>query len=105
MFQIEKNPTTAEAFKKNHPGASVLTDDCNFILYELLNDRGQRYMLPNKGDVDILIGGPPCQGFSVINRFKASEAAISNNNQIKTYLGFVDYYRYNFHLLTREAYG
>ena len=31
------------------------------------NERGQT--LPQKGDVELLCGGPPCQGFSGMNRF------------------------------------
>ena len=26
--------------------------------------------LPQKGEVDFIIGGPPCQGFSVLNTYR-----------------------------------
>ena len=29
--------------------------------------------LPQKGDVELLCGGPPCQGFSGMNRFNSRE--------------------------------
>ena len=32
---------------------------------------GQR--LPQKGEVELLCGGPPCQGFSGMNRFNSRE--------------------------------
>ena len=32
---------------------------------------GQR--LPQKGDVEMLCGGPPCQGFSGMNRFNSRD--------------------------------
>ena len=35
------------------------------------NAAGQR--LPMKGEVDLLCGGPPCQGFSGMNRFNSRE--------------------------------
>jgi len=35
------------------------------------DDSGQR--LPRKGEVDLLCGGPPCQGFSGMNRFNSRE--------------------------------
>ena len=35
------------------------------------NSRGQ--VLPQKGDVELLCGGPPCQGFSGMNRFNSRE--------------------------------
>ena len=33
--------------------------------------RGQK--IPKKGDVELLCGGPPCQGFSGMNRFNHRE--------------------------------
>jgi len=38
---------------------------------EVKNAAGQR--LPMKGEVDLLCGGPPCQGFSGMNRFNSRE--------------------------------
>ena len=38
---------------------------------EKTNDRNQK--LPQKGDVELLCGGPPCQGFSGMNRFNSRE--------------------------------
>ena len=35
------------------------------------NEMGQK--LPQKGDVELLCGGPPCQGFSGMNRFNSRE--------------------------------
>jgi len=35
------------------------------------NASGQR--LPMRGEVDLLCGGPPCQGFSGMNRFNSRE--------------------------------
>ena len=35
------------------------------------NDSGQT--LPRKGEVELLCGGPPCQGFSGMNRFNSRE--------------------------------
>lgn len=35
------------------------------------NAAGQR--LPRKGEVELLCGGPPCQGFSLLNRFRNSQ--------------------------------
>lgn len=38
---------------------------------EKKNSRGQT--LPQKGDVQLLCGGPPCQGFSGMNRFSSRD--------------------------------
>ena len=45
----------------------------NLFLFqgELKSNTGQ--VLPQKGDVELLCGGPPCQGFSGMNRFNSRE--------------------------------
>lgn len=37
----------------------------------MFDSLGQK--LPQKGDVEFLCGGPPCQGFSGMNRFNSRE--------------------------------
>lgn len=39
------------------------------------NSAGQA--LPQKGDVELLCGGPPCQGFSGLNHFQSSEPSMA----------------------------
>ena len=39
-----------------------------------MNSKGQR--LPQKGDVEMLCGGPPCQGFSGMNRFSSRQYSL-----------------------------
>ena len=75
-WAIEKEEPAALAFKANNRKTTVFTDDCN-ILFKLVmegvaeNSRGQK--LPKQGDVEMLCGGPPCQGFSGMNRFSSRE--------------------------------
>ncbi|XP_050308099.1 DNA (cytosine-5)-methyltransferase 1-like [Anthonomus grandis grandis] len=92
-WAIDINPSAAEAFQLNNPSADVFEDNCNDVLCVLLEGRGSEIGMPEKGEVDIIVGGPPCQGFSIINRFKDSQSAKTNNCQINTYLGFIDYFR------------
>ena len=54
------------------------------------NSEGQRF--PVKGEVDLLCGGPPCQGFSLLNRKEDKESA----NLISTFLSFAEFYRPRF---------
>ena len=76
LWAIEIEEPAAKAFKANNLNATVLTDDCNTLLKLVMegvaeNSRGQR--LPKQGDVELLCGGPPCQGFSGMNRFSSRE--------------------------------
>jgi DNA (cytosine-5)-methyltransferase 1 len=76
VWAIEKDEAAAQAFRLNYTKATVFTDDCNALLKLVIegnkiNDRGQS--LPMRGDVELLCGGPPCQGFSGMNRFNSRE--------------------------------
>ena len=76
VWAIEKDEAAAQAFRLNYPKATVFTDDCNILLKLVMegaetSDRGQ--VLPKRGEVELLCGGPPCQGFSGMNRFNSRE--------------------------------
>ncbi|MGH0179251.1 UNVERIFIED_CONTAM: hypothetical protein FKN15_002421 [Acipenser sinensis] len=92
----------AQAFRLNNPGTTVFTEDCNTLLKlvmsgEETNSLGQR--LPQKGDVEMLCGGPPCQGFSGMNRFNSRTYSKFKNSLVVSYLSYCDYYRPKFFLL------
>jgi len=55
------------------------------------NARGES--LPQKGKVDILAGGPPCQGFTTMNRFSDREYSQFKNSLVVSYLSFLDYFK------------
>jgi len=57
----------AETYRKSHPGCTVFEEDVN-LLYQRLLDRDRN--LPRPGEVDLVAGGPPCQGFSGYNRHR-----------------------------------
>jgi len=46
--------------------------------------------LPQKGEVELLCGGPPCQGFSGMNRFNGGEYSKFKNSLIASYLSVSD---------------
>lgn len=58
-YAIEIDPDAAKTFQKNHPKTKVLCNDINKINpIDLKN---------NDNQVFIIMGGPPCQGFSMSN--------------------------------------
>ena len=73
---FENSPYMQETYRKNHPGVEVLGDVCTANY----DDIKKRY-----GDIDVVIGGPPCQGFSNANRQK-NHAISQNNMLVKQYL-------------------
>jgi DNA (cytosine-5)-methyltransferase 1 len=100
-WAIEKVESAAKAFKKNNPNCTVFDEDCNLLL-KLVMDGETKYngqKLPLKGQVELLCGGPPCQGFSGMNRFNHREYSAFKNSLVATYLSYCDYYRPKFFIL------
>lgn len=70
---VEYDNHAARTYAENHEGVEVLQDDASTISFkDKIEDK--------YGKVDVVIGGPPCQGFSNANRQKVS--LISGNNQL-----------------------
>ncbi|XP_060530589.1 DNA (cytosine-5)-methyltransferase PliMCI-like isoform X2 [Cylas formicarius] len=98
-WAIEFDLAAAQAFRLNYPNAKVFSDDCNIILKEVLSGGGQEKLYPQKGQVEMLVGGPPCQGFSGMNRFSAGQYSHFKNSLVATYLSYCEYYRPKYFVL------
>ena len=86
----------AEAYKKNFPGAEVYNQECNSFLKQVMEGSLEGL---SKKEVEIFMGGPTCQGFSVMNNFREGEKSQLNNSQIATSLSYVDVLRPHFVIL------
>lgn len=73
---FENSPHMQDTYRRNHPGVEVQGDVCAADYADIV----QRY-----GEIDVVIGGPPCQGFSNANRQK-NHAISQNNMLVKQYL-------------------
>ncbi len=74
----------AETHRQSHPGCTVFEEDVNLLYRRLLDaDAG----LPRPGDVDLVAGGPPCQGFSGYNRHRHAEDP--RNSLVESFLDVV----------------
>jgi DNA (cytosine-5)-methyltransferase 1 len=56
VLAIEHDKEIARCYQHNHPSTTVIAEDIEKIEIEKLN--------PYFQDLDVVIGGPPCQGFS-----------------------------------------
>jgi DNA (cytosine-5)-methyltransferase 1 len=72
-FANDINPEYAYTYQQNHPGTKFFRESIEDLsASELLRSTGLR-----KNGIDVLIGGPPCQGFS-INAPKRSQEDARN---------------------------
>lgn len=73
---FENSPDMQSTYRANHPNVEVRGDVCKANYKEIQ----EKY-----GTIDVVIGGPPCQGFSNANRQK-SHAISQNNMLVKQYV-------------------
>ena len=84
LFASEIMPVYAQTYRKNHPSAKVLTADIrNLDATEIRKELGIE-----REDLDLLAGGPPCQGFSI--NAPVRSVLDQRNHLFKEYLRFVD---------------
>lgn len=73
---FEREPYMQATYHRNHPNVELQGDVCNADYADI-----QR----RHGTIDVIIGGPPCQGFSNANRQK-NHAISQNNMLVKQYI-------------------
>lgn len=88
-FGIDLLSTSVETFKLNHGKALNLATDIRLVRrQEVENLTGLK-----RGELDILVGGPPCQGFSSIRPFRSSNDDDPRNSLFEEYASFINYFR------------
>lgn len=81
---VDNDPNALETFKRNHPFAKP-------IQYDLANVQDDLFSQIDgtKSEVDILIGGPPCQGFSIAGKRLSDDP---RNQLWKAYISVIKKY-------------
>ncbi|XP_020091881.1 DNA (cytosine-5)-methyltransferase 1B-like isoform X3 [Ananas comosus] len=119
-WAIEYEQPAGEAFGENHPETLMFVDNCNVILRAIMEkcgdvddcistteaaelaaklDEEKIKNLPVPGQVEFINGGPPCQGFSGMNRFNQSTWSKVQCEMILAFLSFAEYFRPKYFLL------
>lgn len=87
LYANEIMPTYAQTYALNHPNAVVESQDIREVDAKAVRER----LGLEVGELDLVAGGPPCQGFS-INAPKRSEND-QRNHLFREYLRFVDEFK------------
>jgi DNA-cytosine methyltransferase len=76
----EIDESIAESYSKNHPETLMINDDIKNILPKIKEYQGK---------VDVIIGGPPCQGFSLAGNIGRKFLDDDRNRLFLEYVRFV----------------
>jgi DNA (cytosine-5)-methyltransferase 1 len=80
----EIDPQASTTFSASHK-AKLWSEDANVFLKRIVEKDDE---VPQSGEVDILVGGPPCQGFSGYNRYRSPDDP--RNSLVELFLAFVE---------------
>lgn len=86
---IDVLPIAVETFQANHPDAFSLAHDIRKVRRAQVAEATGL----SRDDVDVIIGGPPCQGFSSIRPFRSSTEDDPRNSLFEEFASYVNYFR------------
>lgn len=77
---IERDAWAAETFAHNHPNSKILLNDIELVSDEQILD------LFGSPSPTVIVGGPPCQGFSVCRRKEAGDPLDPRNSLFQEFV-------------------
>lgn len=87
LFASEIVPQYAKTYERNHPNAIVSVDD----IRKTDPDAIRKQLDLSVGELDLLAGGPPCQGFSINAPVRSNKDP--RNHLFREYLRYVDAFK------------
>ena len=73
----------AETYRNTHPETMLFEEDARVCLQKILDEEDG---YPSPEEVDVLVGGPPCQGFCGMNRYR--EISDPRNSLVEVFFSF-----------------
>lgn len=89
VFAVEHDKDIANTYKLNHQDTDIYADDIEKLNIKELSS--------NYKNIDVIIGGPPCQGFS--QKGKRLSINDERNFMFKYFIDFVKYFKPKYFLL------
>lgn len=88
LWANDSDPDAAKTFRENHPGTQFFQLDARDLLNAVSDSKDG---FPRRGDIEVITGGPPCQGFCQINRHRSIDDP--RNSLVELFFDFVDVLR------------
>lgn len=89
VFGIDLLPTSIGTFERNHKNAlSIIGDIRKFRKTEVAEKLSVK-----RGDIAVIVGGPPCQGFSSIRPFRSVNDDDPRNTLFEEFASYVNFFR------------
>lgn len=86
LLGIDNWELSLQTFKRNHKGSNVFDAD---LSQTSAKEVDEKFELTNLG-VDVIIGGPPCQGFSISGKRDINDP---RNRLYKSFVNYVAYFK------------
>ena len=84
---VDSNQAAADTFKLNHPTADVRCVDIQILEDEFVNE------ITKTGPIDLVVGGPPCQGFSSLRPSRGTALDDPRNSLYREFQRMVSAFR------------
>ncbi len=89
VYGIDVQQIAVKTFRLNHSQAVTLEADIRDVRLRSVSDRTRIAL----GEVDVIVGGPPCQGFSSIRPFRSATEDDPRNSLFEEFAAYVNYFR------------
>ncbi|XP_059471899.1 DNA (cytosine-5)-methyltransferase 1-like isoform X2 [Neocloeon triangulifer] len=98
-WAVEVDFDAAQAYSKNFEDATVFNEDANQMLANMMEGKIKNSdddIYPKRGQVQMIVGNPPCQGFSKLNQLSKCQAALFQSSLVSTYCSYIDFFKPKF---------
>ncbi|KAM5475340.1 putative DNA (cytosine-5-)-methyltransferase [Microsporum audouinii] len=88
-------------YRANHPNGKNLKLFCgsvNDYLFQAIQGKENEY-IARIGEVQIISGGSPCQGYCSANFYRENEVSMRNSSMIASVASYIDFYRPQYAIL------
>jgi len=95
LLGLDKKEVATQTFERNHPDAEVVDED----IRERSPKKTEQRTGVTPDDVQIIVGGPPCQGFSSIRPKRGDDVEDERNGLYSDFIEYVEHYEPDFFIM------